>query len=63
MKHDSPVTIGDDGDGALTPLISSSPPTESATVATIATIAAVRSESFALARFWNRWYNEIAKEN
>ena len=66
MKHDSPVTIGDDGDGALTPLISSSPsspPTESATVATIATIAAVRSEIFALARFWNRWYNEIAKEN
>lgn len=66
VKHDSPVTIGDDGDGALTPLISSSPsspPTESATVATIATIAAVRSESFALARFWNRWYNEIAKEN
>ena len=75
--HEAPVTIGDDGDGALTPLISSSPsspPTESATVATIATVtlpppilpsqpSQPEAKSFALARFQNRWYNEAAKKN
>ena len=48
--HEAPVTIGDDGDGALTPLISSSPsspPTENATVATVA----VRSEKFCSCAF------------
>ena len=70
------MTIGDDGDDALTPLISSSPsspPTESATVATIATVtlpppilpsqpSQPEAKSFALARFQNRWYNEAVKK-
>ena len=71
------MTIGDDGDDALTLFFSSSPsapPTESATVATIATVtlpppilpsqpSQPEAKSFALARFQNRWYNEAAKKN
>ena len=77
LKREATETIGDEGDDALTPLISSSPsspPTESATVATIATVtlpppilpsqpSQPEAKSFALARFQNRWYNEAAKKN